>query len=119
MDELHIPEGINFECTGCGNCCLQWPVPVTAEDRERILQAGPGQESARFRRLNHQQPKLRAFTHTLEKRSDGKCEFLTESNRCSLHEKFGPEFKPGMCQLFPYTFNPTPSGVYASVSFAS
>ena len=33
---LHIPEGINFECSGCGNCCFSWPVPLTPADVRRI-----------------------------------------------------------------------------------
>ena len=55
----------------------------------------------------------------MEKRQDGRCVFLTESNSCLLHERFGGEAKPGMCQLFPYTFTEAPDGFYASVSFAS
>jgi len=145
MTELHIPEGIHYECTGCGNCCLAWPVPVTAEDQERIaglhvlhaasrssaslIASGASDLSLEpirqlssgelFRPLRSAELKLKGFTHTLEKRADGRCEFLTEDNRCWLHLNYGPESKPAMCQLFPYTFTETPSGVYASVSFAS
>jgi hypothetical protein len=59
------------------------------------------------------------FQYTMEKRADGRCVFLTEQNRCALHERFGAESKPAMCQLFPYTFTEAPDGYYASVSFAS
>lgn len=125
MKEIHIPEGINYECTGCGNCCLTWPVPLTDADHlslsnltcTELQQARLSQPL--FRPLNSKDPKLNVFTHTLEKRSDGKCEFLTQENQCWLHLKYGPKMKPAMCQLFPYTFNHTPSGVYASLSFAS
>ena len=119
---LHIPEGINYECTGCGNCCLAWPVPVTAEDHERIAGLSDSELAplpGRFRELHSSEAKLQAFTHTLEKRADGRCEFLTADNRCWLHLNYGADMKPAMCQLFPYTFTETPSGVYASVSFAS
>jgi Fe-S-cluster containining protein len=120
MDEtvLHIPDGINFECTGCGNCCFNWPVPVTQEDVQRIQQLVPG-APALFRARTGTDKKLAVYTHTLEKRADGRCQFLTEDNRCQLHIDHGPAAKPAMCQLFPYTFTPTPSGIYASVSFAS
>lgn len=63
--------------------------------------------------------KMQAFSALLEKRPDGKCHFLTASNRCELHERFGPEAKPAMCRLFPFTFMETPDEVRASVSFAS
>lgn len=117
---LHIPEGINFDCTGCGNCCFHWPVPATAQDVERItsLVAASG-SSPRFRKLNSTADKLKAFTHSLEKGADGRCQYLDENLRCQLHKDFGAESKPAMCQLFPYTFTLTPSGAYASLSFAS
>lgn len=120
---IHIPEGINFECTGCGNCCYGWPVPVTGDDVERItpLKARLVQAAAppSFRELPAESGKLSSFTHTLEKRNDGKCEFLMLDNRCALHDKFGASAKPSMCQLFPFTFTDTPSGFYLSASFAS
>ncbi len=125
MDELHIPDGINFECSGCGNCCLQWPVPVTVEDKLRIaalpkFTTGSGAESGTFfRPLKSGDPKFQSFSFTLEKSADGRCEFLTSEERCLLHAEYGSEAKPAMCQLFPYTFNQTPGGTCVSVSFAS
>jgi Fe-S-cluster containining protein len=125
MDQLHIPDRINFECSGCGNCCLKWPVPVTVEDKDRIsalpaLTARIAAEPDRlFRPLASSDPKFQAFSFTLEKASDGRCEFLTSEERCLLHAEYGPSSKPAMCQLFPYTFNTTPTGTYVSLSFAS
>lgn len=109
---LHIPEGINFNCSGCGNCCLHWPVPATDEDVQKIPQGT-------FRKLPGGDAKMRGFTHTLEKRPDGRCTFLTADNTCSLHAEHGIDAKPAMCRLFPYSFTPTPSGTYLYVSFAS
>jgi Fe-S-cluster containining protein len=118
--EIHIPNGINFQCTRCGNCCFSWPVPVTDEDVERIARVtGVGDSGELFRPLVSKSTRLSAYSHTLEKGADGRCQFLTTDNFCRLHAEFGPQAKPSMCQLFPYTFTPTPSGVYASVSFAS
>ena len=120
--QLHIPEGINFDCTGCGNCCFEWPVPATRDDFERI--SGYAEERGfdnkqLFRVLNVADEKLRVFSHSLEKRDDGLCAFLTADKRCSIHNDFGAEAKPAMCRLFPYTFTDTPSGTFASVSFAA
>jgi Fe-S-cluster containining protein len=124
-ETLHIPVGIRFDCSGCGNCCLGWPVPVTQADYIRIsaldlkkinLDVEPQQL---FRALSSNDQRLRNYTHTLEKRPDGRCTFLTEEERCTLHINFGAQSKPSMCSLFPYTFTQTPSGVFASVSFAS
>lgn len=121
---LHILEGINFDCTGCGNCCFEWPVPLTKSDFQK-LSAYAEEEKLDPRTLfrvlatNREDEKLMVFTHSLEKRDDGRCEFLTVENRCHLHVERDAASKPSMCQLFPYTFTSTPSGVFVSVSFAS
>lgn len=115
---LHIPEGINFLCSGCGNCCLSWPVPVTDDDVTRISRLTNGE--AVFKQLPaRRDERIFGYTHSLQKRSDGRCAFLTDDNRCRLHVEFGASAKPAMCRLFPYSFTPTPSGIYTSVSFAS
>jgi hypothetical protein len=80
---------------------------------------GAAPPEAYIRRLDSPDPALSAFTRSLGKRPDGRCQFLTEDNRCQLHLMPGPQLKPAMCQLFPYTFTETPSGIYAPVSFAS
>lgn len=116
---LHIPEGINFDCTGCGNCCFHWPVPATDKDVERISALVGEADKPNFRKLPASVDKMRAFTHSLEKKSDGSCQYLDADTRCRLHKNFGIESKPAMCQLFPYTFTITPTGAYASLSFAS
>jgi Fe-S-cluster containining protein len=116
---LYIPEGINFDCTGCGNCCFHWPVPVTDEDVERIKALVGASDEPDFRKLPVSVDKMKAFTHSLEKKADGSCQYLDADIRCRLHKSFGIESKPAMCQLFPYTFTITPSGAFASLSFAS
>jgi Fe-S-cluster containining protein len=118
---LYIPEGINFDCTGCGNCCFHWPVPATDLDVERItaLVGDSVSEQPKFRKLPKPVDKMKAFTHSLEKKADGSCQYLDADIRCRLHKNFGIESKPAMCQLFPYTFTMTPTGAFASLSFAS
>jgi hypothetical protein len=101
---------------------LEWPVPLTDADSTRLEAldwGGAEHGSPVMKPFYRGESKLKTFTATLEKRSDGKCGFLTEDNLCQVHQKFGHDAKPSMCQLFPYTFSPTPSGVYVSVSFAS
>jgi Fe-S-cluster containining protein len=115
-DALHIPAGLNFECTGCGNCCLKWPVPITASDLERLQKMG-GANVTKLGSLFSKRFEL--FSHYLNKLPDGRCEFLDADNQCSVHTKYGANAKPSMCSLFPYTFCCTPTGTYASVSFAS
>lgn len=120
---LHIPEGINFDCTGCGNCCFSWPVPLTDDDVNRISSLPPGDqkfEPAHIIKTGVPASVAQyAFGAALGKRKDGRCQYLSPDNRCEIHAQFGIQAKPSMCQLFPYTFTKTPAGVFASASFAS
>lgn len=124
-DILRIPAEIRFQCSSCGNCCNGWPVPLTQSDVDRIgtlpairVTSESGAD-AMFRKLPGGDDKLRAFTHTLEKQSDGRCQYLSPDNLCQLHTQHGPEAKPAMCRLFPYSFTRTPDGTFVYVSFAS
>lgn len=121
--QLHIPEGINYECTGCGRCCSGWAVPMTQDDYERISQADwsaihesyKGKEL--FRQLRPRERQGTPYTHKIVSLT-GVCPFLKD-NLCYMHSQHGAAFKPSICQLFPYCFSETPSGVYATVSFVS
>jgi Fe-S-cluster containining protein len=122
---LHIPEGINYECTGCGKCCGGWAVPMTQDDYERVTEhdwaeINPKQFATLtlFRPLKGYESKGTPYTHAIKEGKDGHCPFLVD-NLCYIHSKFGSEEKPSICQLFPYCFNETPSGYYAALSFNS
>jgi Fe-S-cluster containining protein len=115
---IQSPKGIRFECSGCADCCLHWPVPLTAEDYERIsgrLEDCP----ACLQSLSSRRANLINFSATLEKLAGGSCKFLTAEKRCSIHMDSGASEKPSICRLFPYAFTVTPDAVLASVSFAS
>ncbi len=122
--ELKIPEGINYECSGCGQCCTGWTVPMTAADHARVSSVDWGKEEAQytdiklFRQLKSYEKAGTPYTHAILPGSDSFCPFLTD-NLCFVHKQYGAKFKPSMCQLFPYCFNETPSGIYTTVSFVS
>ncbi len=121
--DLHIPPGINYECTSCGKCCGGWAVPLTPEDYDRIVEVDWAAHHASFhaktlfRDLNKHEKVDTPYSHKIVSET-GVCPFLAD-NLCFMHSKFGSEFKPTICQLFPYAFSVTPSGVYATVSFVS
>lgn len=122
--ELHIPEGINYECTGCGTCCGGWSVPMTEEDYFRISDIDWTKRSDKFvgkslfRDLKDYEASGTPYTHAIREGDDGHCPFLVD-NLCFIHSQFESSTKPSICQLFPYCFNETPSGIYATVSFVS
>ena len=39
-------------------------------------------------------------------RDDGSCGFLSEDNRCRIHQELGAAAKPLTCRMFPFTFHP-------------
>lgn len=71
-----------------------------------------------FRSLTNNERENSPYTHAIKEGADGHCPFLV-NNLCFIHANYGAQAKPSICQLFPYCFNETPSGVYASVSFVS
>lgn len=120
---IHIPEGINYSCTGCGKCCGEWSVPLTEADYERISEMDwSSKEEYRGKKLFsplslHEKEGL-PFTHVIVATEDGYCPFLKD-HLCVIHAEHGMEAKPQTCQLFPYTFTQTPTGAYATVSMVS
>jgi Fe-S-cluster containining protein len=121
---LHIPEGINYSCAGCGRCCNGVAVPMTQDDYERVSAIDWSKElpqfdwSRQFRMLSAKENDSSAYTHAIRPTDDGHCPFLI-NKLCHIHATRGEHVKPLICGLFPYSFNNTPSGVYLTVSFRS
>lgn len=120
---LHIPQGINYECQSCGKCCGGWAVPMTEADYDRISDVdwqgvSPlAKASGLYRELKKYESANTPYTHKIVS-DTGVCPFLVDK-LCHIHAERGMQFKPTICQLFPYCFTETPSGVYATVSFVS
>lgn len=121
-EEIHIPEGINYDCQGCGICCSGWSVNMTAEDYKRVSSVDWGQykdeyKTKLFRELKPHEKAGTNYTHRMISKDDT-CPFLV-NKLCFIHGEKGGPFKPTICQQFPYAFTETPTGIYATVSFVS
>ena len=94
MPEL---EGQRWSCHSCGNCCRSLVVHLTGADRGKIDEQGWGDrlDVDPFVRLGR--------GWALNKRADGACVFLDESNRCRIHSEFGESAKPLACRIFPFS----------------
>lgn len=96
---------------------------MTEDDYSRIANVDWGELSPRFKgkvlfkELQKFEKVITPYSYKI-KSDDGTCPFLVEK-LCFMHSEKGAEFKPAICQLFPYCFTDTPSGVYATVSFVS
>jgi lysine-N-methylase len=103
----HLPVLQNWDCHAGGECCKEYLVTVTDEERQRILAQGWDKDKD----LGGWEPFVRkgppwARRYTLNHRDDGSCVFLSEQGRCRVHERFGYETKPLPCRLFPFVLVP-------------
>ncbi len=71
-----------------------------------------------FRNLQDYEIKDSNYRYAIKVAHDRMCPFLVD-NLCLIHSKYDSTTKPAICQLFPYSFNETPTGTYVSVSFVS
>jgi lysine-N-methylase len=114
-----LPVIQNWSCHQCGNCCREYFVEVTDEEKKRI--EGQGWEKTRefqgqplFAPLG---PPWRR-EYRLEHRADGSCVFLDERGLCRIHAKFGERAKPIACLLYPYMLVPAGNELRVSVRFS-
>jgi lysine-N-methylase len=114
-----LPVIQNWSCHQCGNCCREYFVTVTEEERRRI--EGQGWAS---RPEFQSQPLFASIgpfwrrEHRLAHRPDGSCIFLDERGLCRIHGEFGEEAKPIVCQFYPYMLAPTDKELRVSVRFS-
>ncbi|MFP5503404.1 MAG: YkgJ family cysteine cluster protein [Candidatus Sericytochromatia bacterium] len=113
---LALPETA-FSCVGTGSCCsheltiglddasvafieaVDWPAVAPG------LPEGPYVEA-----LPQQAQGMLSFNHRLARDARGRCRFLTDDRRCSIHALAGRAvFKP--CHVFPYRFTWSPDGI--------
>src|ERR1700686_5358715 len=68
---LITPDGLHYECTGCGKCCSGWSVPMTEQDYQRIVAIDWGsldpalKDKKLFRPLTAQQKLNTPYTHAI------------------------------------------------------
>ncbi len=103
-----LPVLENWDCQGCTDCCREYLVRVTEEERQRIEQQGwendPHLQGVSPFQWKGWFGKRRAF---LNQHKDGACVFLAEDGRCQIHAKFGAVAKPLACRVYPFMLVPT------------
>jgi Fe-S-cluster containining protein len=107
-----------YTCTGCGDCCRGWSVPLLPGEADRFRALGDGIIPAE--RLRAAISVARGGGVTVEALAgpSARCAALDDDERCLVHAKHGGEVKPLACRLFPFTFVATPTEVRVSLSFA-
>ena len=132
---LRIDPEQRFTCSQCGRCCRRWDVLVTEAERDSYVrrnvarwfrETDDGAEGIHLRpsgfggQAAHDPFEAvagwRGF-YRIRARPDGACGFLSEQNRCRLHEEMGAAAKPLTCRMFPFTFHPAQASVVVTASF--
>jgi lysine-N-methylase len=114
-----LPVVQNWDCHQSGNCCKEYQIAISEEERQRIESQGWAAE-ADFRGVPlfeaHGPPWARE--HSLNRRADGSCVFLSKEGRCRIHERFGAAAKPLPCRLFPFLLVPAGDHYRVGLRFA-
>ena len=86
-----------FECIGCGACCRipNGIVRVGEDEISRIAKFLGMDEGEFISNETDVAPDRRGLI--LKSREDGSCVYLSEDNRCMIHN-----VKPDKCRSFPY-----------------
>jgi lysine-N-methylase len=90
----------HWDCHQCTACCRETTIQLNADDLARLKDQRWDQHPD-YRSVETVRRGAWLSGAVLAHRPDGSCVFLTEAGRCRIHEDFGPEAKPAMCQLFP------------------
>ncbi len=115
----HLPVLQNWDCHVCGNCCKEYQVAVSEEEKRRIEGQGWGDDPLiGDEPLFDRRGTWGTGQYQLHRRPDGSCVFLSEQGRCRIHEKFGPEAKPLFCRLYPFVLVPAGDHWRVGVRFA-
>jgi Fe-S-cluster containining protein len=108
-----------YRCTGCGDCCRGWSVPLLPGEAERFRAlAAPLVPVERLRAAIHSARGGGGRMVEALGGAGGSCVALADDQRCLIHAEHGADDKPLGCQLFPFTFVATPTEVRVSLSFA-
>lgn len=114
-----LPVLQNWDCQGCTDCCREYRVHVTEEERQRIDAQGWQNDAglASVPLFVREGPAWRA-EYRLNQRADGRCVFLSEQGRCRIHEMFGSDAKPLACRLYPFVLVPAGDHWRVSLRYA-
>jgi lysine-N-methylase len=103
----HLPVVQNWDCHSCSQCCRDYDVAVTAEERQRLeAQDWSNDPEIADRPLFVRTGPWWSRSFRLNHRGEQGCIFLTREKRCLIHERYGHQAKPLACRLFPFVLVP-------------
>jgi lysine-N-methylase len=114
-----LPVLQNWDCHGCTDCCREFRVQVTADEKSRIdgqnWDADPDMKGVKvFARDGG----FLSGQYRLNQLADSTCVFLDPKGGCRIHAKFGSEAKPLACRIYPFVLVPFGDHWRISLRFA-
>lgn len=118
MPVRHLPVLQDWDCQGCGNCCHDYQIGVSPDEKRRIEEQGWDKDpelagQAIFERIGWWRPRYR-----LHQRADGACVFLDDKGLCRIHARFGAEAKPLACRFYPFVLVPVDDHLRVGLRFS-
>jgi Fe-S-cluster containining protein len=120
VDPRRLPQrvlaGTTHRCQACGRSCQSQRVgALTPPEVERIESIWPALQAV--------EPTLSGFSPFRRERGgiylervDSQCLFLDRANQCMIHHHFGADYKPNMCQMYPFVRVLTETGTRLAVA---
>src|SRR5438067_740811 len=100
-----------YRCTGCGDCCRDWDVPLAPGEAAAFLQHAAGLVPADRLTRAVGRAKHGGVTVDILVGAGGHCAALRDDQLCGIHAAHGSDAKPRACLIFPLTFVATPGDV--------
>jgi lysine-N-methylase len=115
----NLPVIQNYDCHACGNCCTDYWVPVSTEEKKRIEeQHWENDPALAGKKLFVRYGWPWKWRYRLAQSTGDRCIFLNEKGLCRIHAKFGLDAKPFACRLYPYILVPHGDHWRVSLRFA-
>ena len=117
---VSILEGARFACQGSGACCGGYVYGPIEDAVVRVVRAHRFTENGEL--LNgpadpFERTEIDGEFVRVLRRVDGRCVFLSRTNKCLIHQEISPEAKPGLCRAYPFNVALAPNGVaYVSLN---
>jgi lysine-N-methylase len=109
----------NWDCQGCTDCCRQYRVQVSADEKARIdAQGWDGDPALQGVKCFVRDDGWFSGQYRLNQTDAGNCVFLDENGRCRIHAKFGSDAKPLACRVYPFVLVRTSAHWRVGLRFA-
>jgi Fe-S-cluster containining protein len=89
IENVILPDGIEFACKNCGICCRMQPPDVSPTEQKRIAAKGV---------KDFVEPIDETGIRWIKRKDDDSCWFLKSNNECAIYD-----VRPAVCRLEPFT----------------